>query len=306
MNLTPANDLTSRHPCPAAPCSDAQQMLLRSYDDIGQMMAAVGRPDFGVAVFRFLKSALRADHVVANRVGRYAIDGLFTEGMVPARIAHTLNQRYLDRYYLLDRSLPSSWDIGKNDAVALPFDSQLNGSPAYSAFFFERVGLCDKISLISSRDDAMVCCNLYRLSASGPFSAADLKQAQSLAKLVTALVWLHAEKVVLAAGKAPALPTLAPVPATQAEVQVREDLLKSLSGREMEVCRRLLAGASNEGVALDLDISTHTVRTLRKRIYKKLQVSSLTDLFSRYLQVVSENGRQRGKPQLQRSRNIPH
>ena len=55
----------------------------------------------------------------------------------------------------------------------------------------------------------------------------------------------------------------------------------------MEVCRRLLTGASNEGVALDLAISTHTVRTLRKRIYKKLEVSSLTDLFSKYLNTIS-------------------
>lgn len=307
MNVKPADDLTCSNASASLVSADAaavRDMLFRSYDGIGRMMASVGTPGFGMAVFHFVQSALRADHVVANWVGRHAMHGLFTEGLVPARIAHTLNQRYLDRYYLLDRSLPSSWDIGKNDAVAVPFDSQLNGSPAYSAFFFERVGLCDKISLISSREDAMVCCNLYRLSGSGAFSAADLRQAQSLARLVTAAVWLHAEKVVAAIGGA--APAVAMKRAAQADVQIREDLLKSLSAREMEVCRRLLAGASNEGMALDLDISTHTVRTLRKRIYKKLQVSSLTDLFSRYLQVVSDNGRQRNKPHPQRAKTIHH
>lgn len=40
-------------------------------------------------------------------------------------------------------------------------------------------------------------------------------------------------------------------------------------------------------MALDLGISPHTVRTLRKRLYKKLQVNSLGDLFARYLNAMS-------------------
>lgn len=294
MTTKPAAD-----PITTVVAPDAQDAaaLQRTYQALGQVIATVGTPALGAAVFALARAAIGADHVVANLVGRHAIEGLFTEGMVPARIAHTLNQRYLERYHLLDKSLPSSWDVGKGSPVALPFDSQLNGSPAYSAFFFERVGLCDKISLISSRDDGMVCCNLYRLAESGKFSDADLRQAQALALPLTAALWLHVGQKTV--GNAVGKPGKT---AKGSAESGREDLLKLLSGREMDVCRRLLAGASNEGVALDLAISTHTVRTLRKRIYKKLQVSSLTDLFSKYLQVVSATGgeeRKRGSKLVQ-------
>jgi len=63
----------------------------------------------------------------------------------------------------------SSWDIGKGQPVAMQFDHRLNASPIYNTFFFERAGLCDKISLISCRDDSMVCCNLYRLASHRQF-----------------------------------------------------------------------------------------------------------------------------------------
>jgi DNA-binding CsgD family transcriptional regulator len=257
--------------------SVAQQQVYRA---LGELIAAVGSAHFGATLFALARAGLGADHAVANLVGRQQIHGLFTEGLVPARIARTLNQRYLERYHLLDKSLPLSWDVGRGSPVAVPFDSQLNGSPTYSAFFFERVGLCDRISLISTRDDSMVVCNLYRLSDSGKFSAHDLRQAQALALPLTAALWLHAQQC-SAGGMLPVHLQ------AHAGDGMREQLLNLLSRREMEVCRRLLAGASNEGVALDLALSTHTVRTLRKRIYKKLQVSSLTDLFSQYLQVVA-------------------
>lgn len=254
----------------------------QAYQVLGELIAAVGSAHFGAALFALARAVIGADHAVANLVGRQQLHGLFTEGLVPPRIARTLNQRYLERYHLLDKSLPLSWDVGRGSPVAVPFDSQLNGSPTYSAFFFERVGLCDRISLISTRDDSMVVCNLYRLTDSGKFSARDLHQAQALALPLTAALWLHAQQCIDGAGR--------PVQTLAGDGR-REQLLSLLSRREMDVCRRLLAGASNEGVALDLALSTHTVRTLRKRIYKKLQVSSLTDLFSQYLQVVvARNG----------------
>lgn len=251
------------------------------YQSLGRLIAAIGEPDFGAAAFALVAQAIQADHIVANLVGKNQIRGLFTVGKLPPRIANTLNQRYLERYHLLDKSLLSSWDIGKGQPVAMQFDHRLNASPIYNTFFFERAGLCDKISLISCRDDSMVCCNLYRLASTGKFGAADVQDAQALALPLTAALWHHAEK--LGTSRSPA--RVPHKPGGPDDVQWQA--LQSLSTREMEVCRRLLTGASNEGVALDLAISTHTVRTLRKRIYKKLEVSSLTDLFSKYLNTIS-------------------
>jgi DNA-binding CsgD family transcriptional regulator len=44
-----------------------------------------------------------------------------------------------------------------------------------------------------------------------------------------------------------------------------------------------VTGYSNEAIALDLDISFHSVRTYRKRAYAKLNVTSQNELFAHIL-----------------------
>lgn len=54
-----------------------------------------------------------------------------------------------------------------------------------------------------------------------------------------------------------------------------------LSPREQEICSLLLAGCSSQAIALRLDISRHTVKDHRKAIFRKLNISSLAELFAR-------------------------
>lgn len=248
------------------------------YQDIGRLITAIGRDDFGAAAFELVSRVIKADHIVVQFVKGHAIISLFTQGRVVARVADTINRRYLDRYHMLDRSLSSFRDLGEGPIVTR-FDPGLNASPTYSTYFFERTGLCDKLSIVSNRGDSMVCCNLYRLEASGPFDEHNVECAEQLAPVLVAALWRHAGE----AGKV-SLPSMK---ITAEPGEAERQSLAALSQREFDVCKRLLAGASTEGVALDLGISPHTVRTLRKRLYKKLQVNSLGDLFARYLGAMS-------------------
>jgi len=148
----------------------------------------------------------------------------------------------------------------------------------------------------------LLLCNLYRLAASGRFDERQMVRAQQLAPVLTACVWRHMaclDGVLADAGPRPADRVVAQAETRRdlcrepgAEPSVESNsarlLLRRLSNRETDVCRRLLAGASNEAAALDLGISVHTVRTLRKRLYKKLQVNSLGDLYARYLSAMAE------------------
>lgn len=54
----------------------------------------------------------------------------------------------------------------------------------------------------------------------------------------------------------------------------------SLTPREREVCHLLLLGCSSTAIALRLNISRHTVKDHRKRIFRKLRVASLGELFA--------------------------
>ncbi|WP_353474291.1 LuxR C-terminal-related transcriptional regulator [Salipiger sp. H15] len=51
-----------------------------------------------------------------------------------------------------------------------------------------------------------------------------------------------------------------------------------LTMREAEICDLAARGLSVEGTALDLGISANTVRTLRRRAYRRLQVATTTQL----------------------------
>ena len=53
-----------------------------------------------------------------------------------------------------------------------------------------------------------------------------------------------------------------------------------LSPREREICELLLLGCSSAAIALRLDISRHTVKDHRKRIFRKLRIGSLAELFA--------------------------
>jgi DNA-binding CsgD family transcriptional regulator len=246
---------------------------------MSHLISSIGNSDFGVSAFGFVKQAVCADHIVVNLIQGSKIDGVFTDGLLSVRIAKTLNQRYIERYHLLDRGLQYPMSFGRGVVMATQFDPQLNASPAYNAFFFERANLCDKISIISNRTDGTVSCNLYRLASSGKFDTLEFQHVQALALPLTAAIWQHIEKIGL----------LTPLQnkSLRCSDETERLALRSLSPREMQVCQRLLIGASNEGVALDMGITTHTVRSLRKRIYKKLQINSLNDLFSKYMYAMS-------------------
>ncbi|MFN5485610.1 MAG: helix-turn-helix transcriptional regulator, partial [Bradyrhizobium sp.] len=56
--------------------------------------------------------------------------------------------------------------------------------------------------------------------------------------------------------------------------------LARLTGREQEVCLRILSGLSSEAIAASLGIGLHSALTYRKRAYDKLGISSQNELFA--------------------------
>ena len=61
----------------------------------------------------------------------------------------------------------------------------------------------------------------------------------------------------------------------RAAIQVKYDTLTS---REREVMRRVVAGMRNKQVASDLNLSEGTIKVHRRRIIDKMSASSLADL----------------------------
>ena len=61
-----------------------------------------------------------------------------------------------------------------------------------------------------------------------------------------------------------------------------------LSARECEVIQLILKGHSNKSIAKLLDISIDTVKVYNKRFHNKLEISSQAELFSLFLEAISQ------------------
>ena len=56
-----------------------------------------------------------------------------------------------------------------------------------------------------------------------------------------------------------------------------------ITPRETDVCDCIARGLTTEGVALELGISVSSVKTLRTRAYRKLNIGSKSELFAMLL-----------------------
>jgi DNA-binding CsgD family transcriptional regulator len=64
------------------------------------------------------------------------------------------------------------------------------------------------------------------------------------------------------------------------ELFATSEAFKCLTGREKEVCLRILSGYSSEAISADLGVSIHSTLTYRRRAYDKLSISSQNELFA--------------------------
>lgn len=241
-----------------------------------KLVRTVGSSEFGSSLLEFWQQQLGAvDQIVAfSQTAESPGHTLFTVGRMAPGLAQSLTQRYLDSYHLMD---PTSGEIGvlEEDGSRLTrMNLQVPASSVYKSFFFEHSRLVDRVAIVTRWRNTLVACHGYRQAPSPKFSHNDLNTLQRWLGTLTALLRQH---VALNASHndAPAPPT--PL------LQHRQALLTQLTPREKDVFQRLLAGLSIEAIALDLGVSPNTVRTFRKKLYRKLEVSSRFELFHKYL-----------------------
>lgn len=126
----------------------------------------------------------------------------------------------------------------------------------------ERLSVADR-----GADGSLFAVNLYRHEHQGCFAPGEVAGIADQAALLLALVRRHVELT-------------APAP-----VAPRERLLAqcpALTGRELDVCERLLRGWTHDGIAADLGVSLATVKTYRARAFARLGLHFRSELFARF------------------------
>jgi DNA-binding CsgD family transcriptional regulator len=156
-------------------------------------------------------------------------------------------------------------------------------SSEYYRSYYAQTGLAEEIGFFIVLEDGItVVLSLMRRERSAVFPAADfalLKKAQPLVAGLVSHAWPDLDRRFDAAlakrrrgGRKSAHP---------AADRVWRDL--NLTEREASIVELVLQGHSSESIGLRLGISTGTVKVHRRNVYRKLGISSQTQLLSIYL-----------------------
>ncbi len=245
------------------------------FKSLARTISSLGSEVFPAKLLESVTSVLFIDHLALMHLG--ADDSVHHVGS-SNRSGFTLDgvgQRlYFTLYYQEDpnRKLIAQGNQ-KKPAVEitrlLPADIV---NPEYQRLWSDAMGIRDRLSVLSNADNGVHCCNLYRMEK--PFTESEIQRVQDLAELLSALTVKHTRM----AG------VLSHFQTRDSQLSDLESRLKlinpSLTQREGQVCARILLGMTSEGIGLDLDLSTQTILTYRKRAYSRLNITSQNELFA--------------------------
>ena len=135
---------------------------------------------------------------------------------------------------------------------------------AHRQQIYQRHGLRERLSLVTGDDQAgLLAVNLYRHDGQPAFSDDAIDAVRCLARPLLACVSRH-------------LALTMPANATG----MTGSAFHSLTGRELEVCQRLLKGWTHDGIAADLGLSAGTIKTYRDRAFERLGIHHRNELFA--------------------------
>ena len=117
-----------------------------------------------------------------------------------------------------------------------------------------------------------------RITSQGRFTTKQIRRLLAVAPAVSAAIARHFQ--------ADAAPDGDPLRRLK-QLFATSEPLAALTGREKEVCLRILSGFSSEAIAADLGISLHSALTYRKRAYDRLGISSQNELFGIVLRLMA-------------------
>lgn len=248
---------------------------------------APGEDAAGAAFHALMKSLLRFDYIVvfAYRGPERPIDlySTFTpEEHVVFVSLYQAGPYLLDPFYsAAQEPKPGVWRM-RELAPDRFFSSE------YFRSYYTQTGLAEEVGFFVALDSGItVVLSLMRREQSGVFSAAEFALLKKAEPVVVALV-RHAwpdlgRRFDQAIAKRGRSGRKAAQPAAE---RVWRDL--NLTDREAAIVELVLQGHSSESVGLRLGISTGTVKVHRRNVYRKLGISSQTQLLSIYLKSLGQ------------------
>ena len=242
------------------------------------LVAAIGLPGFAQAALDSLNAAqLQAASwsVYRLRPQRPPEKYLSASAGVPDTTEACFDV-YRQGLYRADRSFDA---VAPGQAAVLRMHADEAPSAQHRDAIYRRHGMVERLSVVQHEPDgALLAVNLYHHQHQGRFSAGELAGFADLAGLLLAAVQRHVALV-----RPPAAPGVTGNGAPgglRAALQAR---CPALTGRELDVCERLLRGWTYDGIAADLGLGLATVKTYRARAFDRLGLHFKSELFAALL-----------------------
>lgn len=245
--------------------------------DITPAVLAIGRPHFPQSLIASLRRLADVGHCM---VFSFTADGpthcLLDVGNIP--IGGYLGVAYSEHFHAADPNRDAMLD-GQAAAspILLPAFAPSMYSDSYRKLFFDKSGIVDKLAAAIWVDDACFYVNFYRIRSQGRFGVEEAARLKQVAPAVSAAVARHFQEE---------SPERGPGERLKALIATAKPFAH-LTGREREVCQRILSGLSSEAISAELGISLHSTLTYRKRAYEKLGISCQNELFGIVLRLLT-------------------
>ncbi len=235
---------------------------------------ALCEPRFAAVMLTVVnRHVARVDHCALMRLMRDSVAQVFTNATTSSDADHSRAAiRYIDGYFRRDPNLRLVRDAAKlRDKVLVRDLRAANIKDAgYRKACYEAAGIVHRVSMIlGTQGHGLVSLNFYRVTASGVFTASDLRRLKAAAPPLARLARRHVELLANTAASADAWRMRLKV--------IRHDL----TARELDVAARMLAGESLREIADTLGVAHSSAVTYRERAYKRLGVQNLKELRSR-------------------------
>lgn len=265
-------------------------MLNRWNVDLAKAIEAMGSEAF----FRLVFDALRNQVKIA-----YPQVWLYRKGLPPQLLAEDIPKHahgeqiddYVTGAYLDDPMYQTAINNPRSHIYRL---SRVTAGKLEESDYFKNyyrfTGTVDEVSFVTRlADGSVVCFSLMRLERQGEFTNEEYDLLYALAETVAATIQSHCHRDDFAVQN-----LLQPGLDHQIDTAFKSFGSTYVSSREQQVLEMMLRGYSTQASADRLHISLETVRRHRKSIYKKLDVSSQTDLFALFINAMPYLGSAQG------------
>lgn len=236
---------------------------------LAELIAQLGQPALRSTLLPALQPLVPAASFSVYRTGRGCKPQLYLSGALGVPdTTRDCWRAYLSGPYREDRTLTDE---------ALPADRLLlchitaeEMPPQHRARVYEAHGMAERVSVAQADGTAIFAVNFYRHRHQPPFSDSQVAEFEALAPSLLALARKH---VALTAPTSPSMP--------QADTRSRLQALQpTLTPRELDVCERLLAGMTYDGIACDLGLTVPSVKTYRNRAFARLGIHFRNELYA--------------------------